>query len=198
MRFGKGVRKMNEPWIDISTKLGPMVATDRLGFRSVIGGPALKNGALRETDSSTATKSLVLVEDSDEDALLFNHAVRKSGKNVTVSRAATGKQARQLLSEVPPALIALDCHLQGESGLQILREIRSRDSYRRVPVVMMSGTESDADIQSAYAFGANSFLRKPFLCEEYVDSVKMLLEYWLEKNCTSLLPHPLPHGVWLG
>ena len=55
----------------------------------------------------------------------------------------------------------------------------------RTPVVMMSDTENDDEIHAAYLLGANSFLKKPFSCERYSDSVSLMLTYWLEMNYSS-------------
>lgn len=194
---------MNEPWINISTRVRTqesgqvksLVATDRLGFRFKLG-ESQENGSRERLAANQ--KSLVLVEDSDDDASLFLLALRKSGKNVRADRAANALQARQLLAGHRPALITLDCHLPGESGLDLLREIRSMESFRRIPVIMMSGTESERDVQSAYAAGANSFLRKPASCEEYLARVSLMLEYWLENNYTPLNPWMPPSCVWQG
>jgi two-component system response regulator len=139
-------------------------------------------------DKTLDRRTVVLVEDSDEDAMLFGRAIRKSGKNVVVRRASNARGARELLIGHRPALITLDCDLVGESGLDLLREIRSMESFSRVPVVMLSGSESDSDVLSAYTSGANSFLRKPVCCDEYVALVTLLVEYWLENNFVSVSP----------
>jgi DNA-binding response OmpR family regulator len=129
---------------------------------------------------------VLLVEDSDDDALIFARAVRKRSAPIVVYRATDVTGAREFLSTRRPDLIALDCHLPGIGGLEILRELRSNASLQRVPVVMMSGTNSDGDVAQAYANGANSFLMKPTGFDEYQKRVLSLLEYWLETNCTSI------------
>jgi CheY-like chemotaxis protein len=191
---------MNEPWINVSTRVdarkgvpyGPIIATDRLGFRSRLVGPRPAIDG-----PPPVGPKLVLVEDSDDDAMLFILALRQSGRNVSAARAATAAEARQLLAGARPALIVLDCHLPGESGLDLLREIRSLQSFGRVPIVMMSGSESDSDVQAAYANGANSFLRKSPSYMEYMSCVNTLLEYWLDRNCTAGLSKT-PNSVWVG
>jgi CheY-like chemotaxis protein len=165
-----------------------VVESDPLNY-APIGGLDLPTG-LDDLSEGKALdrRTVVLVEDSDEDAMLFARAIRKSGKDVIVRRAANCREARELLIGHRPALIALDCDLMGESGLDLLREIRSMESFAQVPVVMLSGTELDSDVLLAYAIGANSFLRKPVCCDKFVDLVTLLAVYWLENNFVSVLP----------
>jgi CheY-like chemotaxis protein len=158
---------------------------DRLEFRLVLGGPQLLQRAVAEATQVFA-QHLLLVEDSDDDAELFARAVFEAGRDNEIHRVWNGGQAYALLNEFTPALIVLDCYLCEESGLEILRQMRSRDALQRVPIVMLSGTECDSDVQSAYANGANSFLRKPATYGDYVEGIRHMLEYWLDRNCTSL------------
>jgi DNA-binding response OmpR family regulator len=173
---------MNEPWINVSRE----VRGDQLGFRCAIGDIGNREDRVVREGIGGNEKSLVLVEDSNDEARLFELAVQKSGKYVRAQRAASGSEARQLLAGQRPSLVVLDCNLPAESGLDLLKEIRSMESYHRVPIVMMSGTDSDDDVRSAYAHGANSFIPKPLSSVEYLSCINVLLEYWLEKNCTSL------------
>ena len=186
---------MNEPLRIISTYTrnsdhGPSrgtVAVDRLGSRHFVNRdwpPSYKTEVNPLINKEP--RRIVVVEDSDDDAELLAIGVRKSGHSVKVDRAGNVDEAYRLLRGSPPSLVLLDCHLSGESGLDILGEIRSRESYLRVPIVMLSGTESDADIESAYLLGANSFLRKSYSFEEYVGRIGLLLDYWLTQNCVNL------------
>jgi DNA-binding response OmpR family regulator len=141
---------------------------------------------------------VVLVEDSDDDAMLFEMGVRDSGMCVKTHRARSVHEARELLAGNRPALVVVDFHLPGKCGLDLLRELRELESFRSVPIVMMSGTESENDMRAAFDHGANSFLRKPFDPEQYVKRVGQLVKYWLEVNCSPLVPGAMPSCVWLG
>jgi CheY-like chemotaxis protein len=197
---------MNEPWIDVSSTIREAdgllyrstIARDRVGFRQVRKGSAPINNAYQDALCGKASRHVVLVEDSDDDAMLFDLGVRGSGLRVETHRARSVYDARELLAGNRPALVTLDCHLAGESGLDLLSEIRALESFRPVPIVMMSGSESEDDVRSAFARGANSFLRKPFDCEQYVKRVGMLVKYWLDVNCSPLVPEAMPSCIWLG
>jgi len=141
---------------------------------------------------------LLLVEDSDDDATLFAWAVKRSGVAVVVSRARDIPEARRLLAGSKPSLVTLDCSLSGATGLDFLRELRSDATLCRVPVIMLSSTESDHDVGLAYSIGANSFLRKPVSVESYTHSIQLLLDYWFGINCSSLPGQCAPASVWVG
>jgi two-component system response regulator len=153
------------------------------------------NGLLTDFDSQTKgtdEKQVFLLEDSDDDAAIFLRAVRGRSPNVVVNRATSVKQARFLLWDASPDLITLDYHLPDECGLNLLRDIRAHHRLRHVPVVILSGTENEDDVDAAYDLGANSFLKKPVSVEEYMDSVSLLASYWLDKNYRSALHRSEP------
>ncbi len=131
-------------------------------------------------------KFLLLVEDSDDDAALFARAVSQKRPEIVIERASHAEDARKVLLTRIPHLIVLDCDLPGVGGLELLRELRLDESLRRIPIVMMSGTRSDLDIELCYAFGASSFVSKPFDYREYMDLVVLVLDYWMLANRISL------------
>jgi DNA-binding response OmpR family regulator len=133
---------------------------------------------------------LVLVEDSDDDAMLVEWAVSRSGFDLELARASRGSDARELLDENATQLIVLDCGLPDMSGLELLASLRKDESFQRIPIVMMSGSEREQDIRSAYSLGANSFVKKPLDGEDYVAAVDALLCYWLGVNCSPAMPLP--------
>jgi len=141
---------------------------------------------------------VLLVEDSDDEALLFWRAVLASGRDVDIHRATNILDARSFLAAFTPTLIILDCDLQSASCLDLLRDIRARKSFQSIPVVMLSSSESDTDIQPAYECGVNSFLRKPTGHDEYLECLQLLLEYWLDKNCVKFTPRWNSSCLWLG
>lgn len=198
---------MNERWICIETGIRTVngkcfrsyVAEDRLGFRVKVNGsiPLLDLPEHKE-EVTMKTNRLLLVEDSDDDASLFLRTVNRSGLAVVVSRARNIPEARRLLLEATPSLVTLDCNLLGATGLEFLREMRANAAFCRIPVVMMSGTDSDFDVGLAYSIGANSFLRKPPSFESYSRSIQLLLDYWFGIHCSSLPARCAPASVWVG
>jgi DNA-binding response OmpR family regulator len=72
-------------------------------------------------------------------------------------------------------MVMLDVMMPGRSGIDVLREMRSDEALREIPVVVMSAWQSSEDIDAALAAGANGFLPKPFRVEELDSTVITLL-----------------------
>jgi len=135
----------------------------------------------------TAGSTTVLhVEDDPNDTLLFQHACRKAGVIFDLQAVSDGDQAIAYLrgandfsdrGKYPlPQLILLDLKMPRVSGFDVLAWIRSEDSLKQMPVVVLTSSNHDADIKRAYDLGAKSYLVKPVGFEALVDLVKTLPE----------------------
>ncbi len=126
------------------------------------------------------------VEDDPNDTLLFQHACRKAGVIFDLQAVSDGDQAIAYLrgandfsdrGKYPlPQLILLDLKMPRVSGFDVLAWIRSEDSLKQMPVVVLTSSNHDADIKRAYDLGAKSYLVKPVGFEALVDLVKTLPE----------------------
>jgi len=136
-------------------------------------------------------RPILLVEDSPDDVLLTRRAFTKNQIGNAIVVAEDGEQAlRHLFDEaLQPALILLDIKLPKVDGLEVLRRIRADDRTRHLPVVVLTTSNEERDIVTSYRLGANSFVRKPVVFEEFVTAVNALGVYWL------LINEPAPaHG----
>ena len=109
--------------------------------------------------------------------------------------ATDGEQALRLLlpadgEPLRPALVLLDIKLPKIDGLEVLRRIRDDRRTRSLPVVVLTTSNEERDIVDSYRLGANSFVRKPVVFEEFVRAVNVLGVYWLLVN----EPAPAGHG----
>ena len=107
--------------------------------------------------------------------------------------ASDGEQALQLLlpahgEPIHPALVLLDIKLPKIDGLEVLRQVRSDARTHALPIVVLTTSNEERDIVDSYRFGANSFVRKPVVFEEFVRAVNVLGVYWL------LVNQPAPVG----
>jgi len=78
--------------------------------------------------------------------------------------------------------VLLDLNMPRVNGLEVLREIRSNERIRRLPVVILTSSGEEQDIVRGYDLGANSYIRKPVDFENFVSAVKNLGLYWLVLN----------------
>ena len=138
-------------------------------------------------------RPILLVEDNPDDVLLTVRAFTKNRIRNEVVVAIDGEQALQRLlpadgEPLRPALILLDIKLPKIDGLEVLRRIRDHERTRNLPVVVLTTSNEERDIVASYRLGANSFVRKPVVFEEFVSAVNTLGIYWL------LVNEPAPSG----
>jgi two-component system response regulator len=79
-------------------------------------------------------------------------------------------------------LVLLDLKLPKRDGFEVLEAIRAEPGWSSVPVVVLTSSNQDEDVQRAYRGGANSFVRKPVLFQDFVRSVNEVGCYWLLLN----------------
>lgn len=138
---------------------------------------------------------ILLVEDSQDDADLTLRAFRTSGLDCKIVRASDGREALDYLFHGhrdecgPLGLILLDLKLPCLSGLDVLRELRRDSRGRHVPVVVMSCSTEQADIDASYDLGASSYIHKPVDFDEFARTIGSVATYWLSLN---ELPRPRP------
>jgi len=80
------------------------------------------------------------------------------------------------------ALVLLDVKLPKVDGLEVLRRIRSDPRTQSLPVVVLTTSSEETDIVNSYKLGANSFVRKPVIFDDFVHATKVLGVYWLLVN----------------
>ena len=141
----------------------------------------------------SATDSLtLLVEDNSTDALMVRRAFTKASLQGTLEVVDDGDKAVAYLSgqgafadrarHPLPVLLLLDLKLPRRSGLEVLEWLRQQPGLKRLPVVVLTSSEENADINRAYDLGANSYLVKPVDFDGLLEIVKGLGLYWLVLN----------------
>lgn len=137
-------------------------------------------------------RPILLVEDNPDDEALTLRAFGKNGvlNPVIVVRDgveaidylfAAGTHSGRDLSRMP-VVVLLDLKLPRIDGLEVLRRIRADERTALLPVVILTTSGEQRDIQQAYQLGANSFIRKPVDYSDFVQSVQAIVTYWLALN----------------
>lgn len=137
-------------------------------------------------------RSILLVEDNPNDEALTLRALKKSNILNPVIVARDGAEALDYLFgrgeykgrnlEGNPEVVLLDLKLPKVDGLEVLRQLRSDDRTKLLPVVVLTSSVEEQDILRGYALGANSYVRKPVDFNQFVEAVKQLGLYWLVLN----------------
>jgi len=105
------------------------------------------------------------------------------GNEIHVAR--DGSEALETLfgpAAVKPQVILLDLKLPKIDGLEVLRRIRSEESTRMLPVVVLTSSDEERDVVRSYQLGVNSYIRKPVNFTEFAEATRQLGMYWLVLN----------------
>jgi CheY-like chemotaxis protein len=137
---------------------------------------------------SEAKDLILLVEDSPEDYEATARVLRQSGVTGTMLRCADGDEALDYLhlrgpqvaatGGQRPCIILLDLNLPGTDGREVLRDIKTDDSLRQIPVIVLTTSTDERDIANCYRIGANSYIKKPVNLEALADALQALIHYW--------------------
>jgi len=133
---------------------------------------------------------ILLIEDNDQDAELTMHALREYNMGNKITRLNDGQEALDYFfspnvkEKEIPRLILLDIKLPGIDGLQVLKALKSNDLTRLIPIVILTSSTEEKDIQTCYHLGVNSYISKPVEFDSFLDTMKTLGMYWLLMNKT--------------
>ena len=135
---------------------------------------------------------ILLVEDNPEDIELTLRALKKSKLANTIVVAEDGEEALDFIfargkySErstiCSPKVILLDLKLPKVSGIEVLREIKKDPRTSIIPVVILTSSTQEVDIEESYKLGANSYIVKPVNFENFIQSLRQMNDYWLVLN----------------
>jgi CheY-like chemotaxis protein len=140
---------------------------------------------------------ILLVEDSPEDFDITVRAFRKTKVTNPIFRCADGDEALDFLhqrgdfvdtTKAPrPAFILLDLNLPGTDGREVLIAIKRSDHLKKIPVVILTTSSNDGDIEACYQAGASSYIQKPVELANFLSIVQHLKEYWFEMVLVPML-----------
>jgi two-component system response regulator len=123
---------------------------------------------------------ILLVDDDVDYAPLIVVALRKAGIPNRVEVVNDGVAAlNQLRLLARPALMMLDLRLPRLTGFEVLKWVRAREEFHNIPVVVLTGTNNEEELDAAFALGADAFLVKPFHLH---DLVRQLQDLWGGNN----------------
>ena len=138
------------------------------------------------------TTPILLVEDNSDDVLFMQRAARRAEIVNPITVAPHGIAAIDYLSgnsqfadrskHPLPCLVLLDLKLPYKSGLEVLEWIRSEKSLKKLPVVMLTTSAENADVERAYELGTNGYLVKPSNMNNLVGILGSIKAFWIDHN----------------
>jgi len=131
------------------------------------------------------TFDILLVEDDPGDAGLTKAALAQARILCKLHHVSDGVEAMAFLrrqgihANAPtPHLVLLDLNMPRMGGREVLAAMRGDETLHKIPVVVLTTSDVEADIETSYELGANSFITKPVDIDQFIDSIKAVGDYW--------------------
>ena len=138
------------------------------------------------------TAHILLVEDNEGDILLTLEAFEECKVKTEISVAKNGKEALDFLFKrgaftnvQKPDLILLDINLPIYNGHEVLKQIKADPILKKIPVIMLTTSSNQKDIDSAYESYCNSYIKKPLNIAEFLSAISKIEEFWLQLSTLS-------------
>ena len=135
------------------------------------------------------SKKIILVEDNINDAELTILAFKKFYSDIEILHLKNGVEALDFIFNVANNdfiksvnLILLDINMPMVNGLQVLQRLKTTNNIKYIPVVMLTSSLEEKDLEESYNLGANSYLKKPVSFDDFLNTVKLIENYWLKIN----------------
>ena len=140
---------------------------------------------MNETKSMKAIE-ILLVEDSPTDALLTKRALADARLINRLHHVEDGTQALAFLRREPPFagvprpdLILLDLNLPKMDGREVLKEIKTDEELKIIPVVVLTTSRAEQDVLRSYRLHANCYITKPVDFDSFTDAISNLEKFWV-------------------
>ncbi|MFI5232606.1 MAG: response regulator [Gemmatimonadales bacterium] len=141
---------------------------------------------------NVSNQPILLVEDDENDVMLLQRAFRRAaivnplqvvrhGDDAVAYLEGTGEFADRQQHPLP-VLMLLDLKLPRRTGLEVLQWVKERAGVKKIPIIVLTSSKNDDDVNRAYELGANSYVVKPVSFETLLELVKSLELYWLVLN----------------
>lgn len=135
--------------------------------------------------------SVLLVEDNPDDVLITQRAWKKASITNRLFVLNDGEAALKYLrkegeyTEVPtPGLVLLDLKMPGVNGFEVLMVVKAETNLRKIPIIVLTSSDNEQDIDLAYRLGCNSYIVKPVGFENLLKAVIEINDFWFELSKT--------------
>jgi CheY-like chemotaxis protein len=130
---------------------------------------------------------ILLVEDNEGDILLTLEAFEECKVKTEISVVKNGQEALDFLFQSgeytnvkKPGLILLDINIPIFNGHEVLERIKSDSNLKKIPVIMLTTSSNQKDLDKAYGNHCNSYIQKPIEISEFLIAILKIEEFWLE------------------
>lgn len=133
--------------------------------------------------------TILVIDDDPADQFLVQEAMRTANLHYNLRLVSDGDEAIEYLyhrgryaesRKAPrPDLILLDLNMPRLNGRQVARAIKSDPNFRAIPIVVLTTSRLDQDVEELYQAGVNSYIQKPANFDEFTEALRDLSAYWL-------------------
>lgn len=132
--------------------------------------------------------TILVVEDNPEEVILLQRAFENTGMDIAVHFVVNGEEAIDYLSGTDrfrnranfpePDLVIMDLKMPRKGGFEVLEWFRNLQESALIPIIVLTASNRESDVQRAYSLGASSYFTKPTSFNEFRDMVKIVYDYW--------------------
>ncbi len=137
------------------------------------------------------TVEILLVEDSAHDAEMTMRVLKRRGIVNEIAWVKDGVEAVEYLfcegeyterDNGMPKLVLLDMKMPRMDGLQVLKQLKSSEKTKHIPVIMLTSSQEESDLMNSYSLGVNSYIVKPVDFEQFDETIAQVGMYWAVVN----------------
>lgn len=138
-------------------------------------------------------RTILLAEDSPADAEMAMDALREANLANPIVHVEDGVEALDFLycrgsfasrTELAPAVVLLDIKMPRLDGLEVLKQMRADETFKRVPVVILSSSREESDLVRSWDLGVNAYVVKPVDVNQFFIAIRTLGQFWAVLNET--------------
>jgi CheY-like chemotaxis protein len=129
--------------------------------------------------------SLLIVDDDDVDVMNVKRALKKNDLSLPIDRAANGLEALEFLNKkfqetgnIDKLVILLDLNMPRMNGIECLRAMRNDERFRVLPVIILTTSDQQQDLEAAYNLNVAGYIVKPVEFQSFVEAMKIVNGYW--------------------
>ena len=127
------------------------------------------------------SKPILLIEDDDVDVMTVNRALRDSKVANQLVSIGDGEEAIEYLrdeSATKPSIILLDLNMPKMDGAEFLKIVKADNALKKIPVVILTTSNSDRDVIESFELGAAGYMVKSVDYEKFVETIRAIDQYW--------------------
>jgi CheY-like chemotaxis protein len=132
-----------------------------------------------------STQPILLVEDDQVDVMTVKRGLKKLGvvnKLITVNNGEEALQYLENSEDELPCMILLDINMPKMNGHECLRQLKSHPAFKNIPVVMLTSSLEQQDVNQSFDLGISGYILKPVEYDQFIDAIQVLSSYWTIKK----------------